>query len=116
MHVDNTKVAICNGQNNMQNYRLLKFRSMTGAVSWVFDDALDDHVWVSELTMSCREAKVLEPLQYNIANPCIVQSGMLWFSTPTSLNNGLFSNGVVLEKYNKVVNLAIVAAFTLHFG
>ena len=63
---------------------------MTGAVSWVCDDALDDHVWVSELTMSCREAKVLEPLQYNIANPCIVQSGMLWFSTPTSLNNGFF--------------------------
>ena len=28
----------------------------------------------------------------------------------------LFSNGVVLEKYNEVVNLSIVAAFTLPFG
>ena len=46
-------------KNNVQNYRLLIFRSILDAVNWVCDGALDDHVWVSELTLSCQEAKVL---------------------------------------------------------
>ena len=50
------------------------------AVSLVCDDALDEHVWVSEVTISCQEAKALEAPQYDFANPCIVQWGMLWFS------------------------------------
>ena len=57
----------------MRNYRLLKFRSIVEAVNWVCDDALDDHVRVSELTISCQEAKVLEAFQYDLANPCVVQ-------------------------------------------
>ena len=92
---------MCNGQNNMLNYRLLQFRSIREAVNWVCDDALDDHVWVSELTISCQKAKVLEALQYDFANPCMVQWCMLWFSAPTSLNNGFLNNGVILEKYNE---------------
>ena len=100
----------------MLNYRLLPFRSIWEAVNWVCDDALDDHVWVSELTISCQKAKVLEALQYDFANPCMVQWGMLWFSVPTSLNNGFLNNGMILEKYNEVVNMALVATFTLPFG
>ena len=73
-----TKAVICNGQKNMQDCKLQQFRSIMKAVNWVCDDALDDHVRVSELTISCREAKVLEALQYNLANPCMVQWGMLW--------------------------------------
>ena len=48
-----TKTVICNGQNHMQNSRLFKFKSIIEAVKWVCDDALDEHVWVSELTISC---------------------------------------------------------------
>ena len=55
-------------------------------VSWVCDDALDDHVWVSELTISYQEAKVLEALQYDLSKPMPSPVGMLWFSAPTSLN------------------------------
>ena len=47
--------------------RLLKFRSMMESANWVCDDALEDHVWVSELTISCQEA--------HLANPCVVQWG-----------------------------------------
>ena len=71
------------------------------AVSWVRDDALDDHVWVSELTISCEAAKVLEALQYDLANPCIVQWGVLWFSASTDLNRSFGNNGVILETYNE---------------
>ena len=70
----------------MQDYGLQKFRSIMEAVIWLCDDALDDHVWVSELTIYFQEANVLEALQYDLANPCIVQWGVLWFSAPTNLN------------------------------
>ena len=61
-----TKAVVCNEQEPMQNYRLLKFRSVMKAVNWVCDNALDEHMKVSELTISCQEAKVLEALQYDL--------------------------------------------------
>ena len=45
-----TKAVARNGQNHVENYRLFKLRSIMEAVNWVCDDALDEHVWVSELT------------------------------------------------------------------
>ena len=41
-------------------------------------------------------------LRYLLANPCIVQWNMLWFSAPTNLNHGFLNTGVILEKYNEV--------------
>ena len=100
-----TKALICSLQNNMQKYWLQKFRSIMEAVNRVCDDALDDHEWVSELTISCHEAEVLEHLQYDLAKPCITQWGMLRFSAPKKLNHALLNNGVISEMYNEVVNL-----------
>ena len=59
--------------------------------NWVYDDALDDNEWVSELTISCQEAKVLEALQ-NFANTCIVQWSVMMFSAPTNLNHDQWCN------------------------
>ena len=78
------------------------------AVNCVCDVALDEHVWVSELTISCQEAKVLEALQYDTEIPCMVQWGMLWFSPPTTLNNERLNDGVILA-----VKLAILWVFLL---
>ena len=116
-----TKAVICNGQNNMQGYRVQKIRSIMEAVNDGFvmhspcDDALDDHVWVPELTISCQEAKILEALQYDLANPCMVQWSMLWFSAPTNLNRRFLNDGVILEKYNEAIYLAFRRAFILPF-
>ena len=49
------------------------------AVSWVFDDAPEDHEWVSELDMSISERDVLVALNYDIEVLCVVQRGVLWF-------------------------------------
>ena len=68
------------------------------AVNWVCDDTLDEHVWVSEQTISLQEANVLEALQYDREIPCLVQWRMLWFPAPISLNNELLNDGVILEK------------------
>ena len=66
-------------------------------------------------SVSLQEAKILEALQYDMEIPCIVQWGTLWFSAPTSLNNALLTDGVMLEKYNEAVNLALQDAFTLPY-
>ena len=67
------EIVVCNGQNHMQNKGIFKLRSFPGAVNWVCDDALDEHVWVSEQTFSSQEVVVLEALQYDLDIPCIVQ-------------------------------------------
>ena len=36
----------------MQYFRIFKLRSIVEIVTWVCDDALDEHVWVSEQTTS----------------------------------------------------------------
>ena len=66
----------CDLQRSKQHARVqAASESIMEAVNWVCDDALDDHVWVSERAISCQDAK---RLQYDLANPCIVQWGMLW--------------------------------------
>ena len=80
-----TKAVVCNVQNHMQHYSINKLGSIMEAVNWVCDDALDEHVWVSEQTKTL-QVKVPDPLQYDLGIPCISQWGMLWFSAPTSLN------------------------------
>ena len=65
--------VVCNGQSHTQNFGIFKLRSILKAVQWVCDDALDDHVWVFEVTIALQEAKVLEALQYDIEIPCLVQ-------------------------------------------
>ena len=57
-----TKAVVCNGQGHMQNLRIFKLRSILEAFNGVRDDALDDHVWVSEQTTALQEAKILEAL------------------------------------------------------
>ena len=87
-----TKAVSCSGQNHMQHYRLLEFRSIMEAVDWVCDDAVDEHT---------HGYRSLPSRVRNLANPCIVQWRMLWFFAPTSFNNDLLNDGVILEKYNE---------------
>ena len=106
-----TKAVMCNVQNHMQNFRIFKLSSIKEAVNGMCDDAFDEHVWVSEGTISLHKTKVLEVLQYDIEIPCIVQWRMLWLSTPTSLNNEPVNDGAILEQYFEAVNLASQSVF-----
>ena len=48
---------------------------------WVCDDALEDNEWVSELNISITETDVLVVLNNEIDVQCVVQWGLLWFSS-----------------------------------
>ena len=81
------------------------------AVNSVCDDALDEHVWVPEQTISLEEAKVLEALQYDREIPCQVQWEMLWFSTSTSLDNELLNDEEIFGKYCEASQLGVPECF-----
>ena len=63
----------------------------------------------------CQEAKVLQALQYDLANPCLIQWIMLWLSAPNRLNRGIFNDCVTHEKNNEAISLAFQSAFILPF-
>ena len=52
---------------------------------------------------------------YDIEIPCIVQWALLWYSAPSSLNNDLLNDGVILELYNRVTDMAIETSFKFPF-
>ena len=52
-----------------------------------------------------RKTKFLEALNFEIGVPCNVQLRMLWHSAPTSLNNDLLNDSVILERYNKAIDV-----------
>ena len=64
-------------------------------INWMCDDALDEHVWVSEQTLSLQETKVLEALRYDLEVPCIVRRGMLRFF---ALNDDLLNDGGIFSE------------------
>ena len=57
------------------------------SVTWVCEDALEEHEWVSPLTISLKEEEeVLAELDHDISIPSVVQWGFLWFAAPARLN------------------------------
>ena len=76
------------------------------SVSWVCDNALEDHEWVTEFTISMHE-EVLVALNYVIDVPCVVQWGLLWFPSHTRLNQICVDNDTEIAKYHEFINMAI---------
>ena len=43
------------------------------SVSWVCEDALEDHEWVTQLSVTLKENEILVALNYDIGVPCVIQ-------------------------------------------
>ena len=85
--------------------------------SWVCAGTFVDHERVSESTFSQHLEDVMDrELNYKIDSPCVVQWGMLWFSTNTRLNGTFENSDLESEKYHEVVNMAIACAVSRSFG
>ena len=76
-------------------------------VNWVCVDALDDHKWVSELTISRQEADVLVAVDYDIEVSFVVQWKMVWFSSPTRLNRIFSDSGTKSRNTMKLKTLSL---------
>ena len=69
-----TEAVLCDGHDSTQEYSRRSLISIMESVSWVCDDALEDHEWVSEITTSMQENEVLVVLNYEKDVPCAGQS------------------------------------------
>ena len=77
------------------------FRCKNGATNWVCAYCQDNHGWISEFFFGDSGTDILEVLNHDTDIPCFVQGRMLWFSAPTSLNDDLLNDGVILEHVTK---------------
>ena len=84
------------------------------SVSWVCEDALRDHEWVTELDI-LKENGMLEALHRDLDVPCVIHWGLMWFSSPSRLNQTFTNNGMKVAKYHEAVSMAIEATFTMPF-
>ena len=52
-----TKCVLCDGQETTQNLLKKRMLSATESVKWVCEEVLEEHEWVSPLTVSMKEEK-----------------------------------------------------------
>ena len=106
-----TGAVIYNGQNHMDGCRSETQNSIKEAVNLVCARTQHNHDCFLSVPWYCRREKFWQ-LNYDIDVPCLVQWRSLWYSAPTSLNNDLLNGGVIFEKYNNVISMAIKTPLT----
>ena len=81
-----TKAVFCDGRRREPPLDLQpKLGIIVESVSWVTEDFLWEHEWITETNVTLKENVILEELNYGIDVLCPLQSGW-WFSAPTNLN------------------------------
>ena len=76
----------------------------------------DEHEWVTQLTMSEWEDRILADLDCNMDIPCVVQWALLWFTAPSRSNLKYEDDGVHDEMYHEVTDTAIRWACGQRYG
>ena len=110
-----TEAVLCDGQGLTQENLRLKLSTITESASWVCEDAIEDREWVTELAVTLKESEILMAPKYDTDVPCVIQWGLLWFSSPSRLNQRLTNNGTNFAKYHEAVNMSIGATSALSF-
>ena len=102
-----TKAVLCDGRKRHQPLDMQTILAIIiESVSWVTEDFLWDHEWITETQVTMKENLTLEALKYDIEVPCPLQ-GALWFSVPTNLNSKSVNNGTKVVKFRDTVNSVI---------
>ena len=110
-----TEAILYDGQGPTQENLLRKLSTIMERVSLVCEDALRDHELVTELSVILKEHEILAALNCDLDVPCVIQWGLLWFSSPSRLNQTFANNGTTSAKYHEAVNMAIEATFSMPF-
>ena len=77
---------------------------MMEAINWVCTNVQENHEWGSEFSLALQENQMLGALKYDIDVPCsTVGAAWVGYSAPASLNNDLWYDGIIVERYSKVI-------------
>ena len=82
-----TKDVFCDGRKRDPPLVVqLTFDIIVESVSWVTEDSLWNHEWITETNVTLKEKDNWEALNYDIDVPCPLQWGLFWIFAPTNLN------------------------------
>ena len=111
-----TKTVLCDGR---RRYPPLDLESFLGiiveSVTWVTEESLWEHEWITETNVTLKENAILEPLNYDIDVPCPLQWRLLWFSTPTNIIRKFVNTGTKVAKKRETDHCAIELTFNIPF-
>ena len=83
------------------------WETIVESVSWVTEDSLWEHEWITETNDTLKENLTLEALNQDIDVPCPLQWALLWFSAPKNINRKFVNNGTPVAKTWDTVSSAI---------
>ena len=110
-----TKAVRCDGHGRPPKDLRQMLRIIMECVSWVCEDFLWEHEWVTEPNVLWKEIDILETLNYDIDASCPLHGRLLWFSAPSSLSRKFANNCTKVAKYRETVNVAIEITFDVPF-
>ena len=77
-----TKAVLCDGRGRPPQDLRQMLKNIIECASWVTEDFLWEHEWVTEPNVLWKENDILKALNYDIDVPCPLQWGLVWFSAP----------------------------------
>ena len=77
--------VLCDGQEPTQEHLRWRLSIIRECVSWVCEDVLWEHEWVTEFNVFLNVSEILEVFNYDLDVPCSIQWGLLWLSSPSRL-------------------------------
>ena len=81
------------------------------AINWVCASAKDNHEWISEFSLILQDSKIL-----GVLISTLVVQRQYGTPRPADLNNDLVKEGVILEMYSWVINMAMKTSFPFLFS
>ena len=81
------KAVLCDGQGPTPGDLRRILAIIRECVSWVCEDALCEHEWVTELDVILKDNDILKALSYDLDVPCPLRWRQLWFSSPSRREN-----------------------------
>ena len=74
-------MCVCDGRGSTPEDLRRKLEITRECVGWVCEDVMWEHEWVTELNVILKENENLEALNYDLDVLCLIQRGLLWFSS-----------------------------------
>ena len=114
-HVDLHQSLVMRWAQATTEFTAYTWETIVESVSWVTEDSLWEHEWITETNATLKENLTLEALDWDIDVPCPLQWALLWFSAPTNLNRKFVNNGTPVAKTWDTVSSAIEFTCSIAF-
>ena len=112
-----TMVTEQDGRQRLEGDLEQRMHAIVESWNWVCEDLFkEEHEWVTQLTMSEWEERILADLDYNLDIIGVMRCASLWFTAPSRSNLYHEEHGAQEDIFHKATNTAIQWACGQTFG